>query len=91
MGIESTMNISKERAFERIIKIYQIIVNKEYRILEEESNEEYLVEDYIDEFVLNDIDIFNIHKFTNRQLENIIDRPFFRFSMFENYDVIDED
>ena len=91
MGIESTMNISKERAFERIIKIYQIIANKEYRILEEESNEEYLVEDYIDKFVLNDIDIVNIHKFTNRQLENIIDIPFFRFSMFENYDVIDED
>ena len=91
MGIQSTMNISKERVFERIIKIYQIIVNKEYRILEEESSEEYLVEDYIDEFVLNDIDIYNIHKFTNRQLENIIDRPFFRFSMFENYDIVEED
>lgn len=87
MGIKSTQEISRENAIDRIKKIYDLVQESDYQAIQETTNEDG---DSVQEFVLKYrnsslIDIENIDKFTNEMLEDIMDRPFFRYSMFDNY------
>jgi len=88
MGIKSTQEISRENAIDRIKKIYDLAQESNYKSIQENTNEDN--EQSIQDFVLKYrntglIDIENIDKFTNEMLEEIMDKPFFRYSMFDNY------
>ena len=83
MGIQSTRDISRSAAIRRIELIYRLIVDKEYRLLEEETSEETHI---IGHNIPNpELDIHSLDKWTNRMLEDVMDRPLFRFSYFDNY------
>lgn len=84
MGIQSTRDITREQAIDRILEIVDLIKIKNYRKLEEISYETDL---NLQEFVENwiPIDSLNIHSWTNKMLEDYIDNPFFRYSLFDNY------
>lgn len=87
MSIKTTLDIKREDAIERINKITALILCKNYREIEELSYEPYYhVQHFVDSGVTYDIS--NIEKWTNRMLEDVMDRPFYRYSMFDNYYVI---
>lgn len=89
MGIKSTVDILREDAINRIEKICALIDDQDYRELEQCSFDPH--ED-LEEFVNighDDISIDRLHKYTNTMLGRILDRPFYRKSMFDNYNVID--
>jgi hypothetical protein len=94
MSIKSTQTISRETAIARIKEIHALAVEGYYLLLEEKTFEnEHNVEDFVHSF-LDDgaecpqiIDIENLHKWTNSMLEDQMDEPFYRFSMFDNYTI----
>lgn len=89
MSIKSTQDISRETAIERITKIYGYVLAKDYKKIEDLSFESYCsVEKFVD--YNEDIDITSIQKFTDTMLEDIMGQPFYRFSMFDNYLVVNE-
>lgn len=84
MGIQSTRDISRQDAIDRIEKIINLVKNKNYREIENVSNEtDYNVQSFVDKVIIDD----NIDNWTNKMLEDVIDCPFFRYSMFDNYNV----
>ncbi len=77
MGIESTQTISRNTAIKRINFISELVKEENFLALEENSYEEYPP--------LN-IEVITITDYyTNSMLASIMDRSFYRFSMFENY------
>jgi hypothetical protein len=91
MGIQSTQDITRKTAIERIKDVDKCIKEKDYRRLEAISSEHdhALIRKFID----NPPDCYNsiIDKYTNQMLEDIIDLPFYRFSLFDNYSVMDKE
>ncbi len=84
MGIQSTRDISRDDAIDRIKNVCNLITEKNYLDLKNCSFEpDYNVQKFIDSFIL--IEITNIGQWTNEMLEDFLDRPYFRFSMFDNY------
>jgi len=89
MGIKSTQYISRERAIERIIDIITAARNDDYKYIDHHSSEyNYDIRDYVS--VLKNIDIMNIDKWTDMMVEDTMDYPFIRYSMFDNYLVEEE-
>lgn len=90
MGIQTTQNISREIAIERIVNINFLIQNKEYLILENVTFEpDFNIKSFVNEFV-SEINESDLSKYTNKMLEDILDQPFYRFTMFDNYFISDE-
>jgi hypothetical protein len=93
MGIESTKYVSRAWAIERIMFIQGLAATKHYHKLKEATGEEDSTEQ-MKSFVKG-IEIIpeeELDKFTDEMLEEIIDMPYFRNDMFENYLIgIDED
>lgn len=88
MGIQSTNTISRQEAIERIIFIYSIIEKKNYILLETYSFEpEENLQKFVDTTEV--IDTSNLCFYTNKMLEDILDKSFFRYSMFDNYSITD--
>ena len=90
MGVQSTKDITRSDAIDRISAIIWLCKMKNYRKLERMSNEasEADIEYFIDCFVVpNNYD--EIENWTNGMLERMMDRKFFRLSEFDNYNVID--
>ena len=94
MGIESTRDINRTDAIDRIIYIINLIEEKNwvelYNIAEDEDGN--FKEDFVNEY--NDIykdynynnDIFNsLNKWPNKYLEDFLDKMGVRYSIFENY------
>jgi len=97
MGIKSTSYIDRQSAIERISKMLELIKIKHYREIEENTFED---SSSSIENILNDKEVeisntkilnMNLKYCTNQQLEDILDKPFYRFSMFENYFIKEED
>lgn len=95
MGIESTVNITRERAVERISTIIEKIDDADWVGLYDLIYD-YEDPDFLDELVnnYNEIDkecnannrIFkSIDKWPNKTLEDFMDKRGVRFSIFENY------
>jgi len=81
MGIEVTQTISRKDAIERINFIAQLVKEENYLEIEKNTSEEFSP--------LN-IEIFFVtDKYTNGMLETIMDKSFYRYSMFENYFIED--
>lgn len=85
MSIKSTMRISRKDAINRIVEIQELVANNNFQAVESIT---YETECDIKEF-FNSGALFDISKWTNTMLGNLLDTPFFRFSMFENYMVFD--
>ncbi len=93
MGIKSTYRIKREDAIDRIERVVEIIKESDFKELELRSNED---DCDISDFILTfhdgreNLDRFNsLDKWTNKMIEDQIDMPFFRRSMFENYFIED--
>ena len=90
MGIKSTQDISREDAIERILKIYGLIVHGMFKTLESISFElHYDIQDYTSNISV--LYLSSIHDWTDEMLEEYIDQPYFRESMFDNYSIISDD
>ena len=88
MGIQSTKRVTRKTAIYRIRLIYSTITEKDYRKLESLTLEpDHDIKEFIDNNL--SINIEHIDKWTNEMLEELMDCPFFRHSMFDNYQVVD--
>lgn len=86
MGIQSTNWIPREEMINRILKIDRLLQDKDYRGIEEASYEhDYSVQEFVDNHKPQCFNKEQLGRFTDSMLEEIIDKPFFRYSMFENY------
>ena len=83
MSIKSTKEVTRDWAIERIKLIYDICNRQEYRELEAVSREgDYSIQEVI---YRNHFYISSIDSWTNTMLEDKLDEPFFRESIFDNY------
>ena len=85
MSIKSTQEISREEAIIRIQIIVELALKRDYKELESKSFErDHSIEKFV-QYFRAPIDMPYIDKWTNRMLENVVDKPFYRKSMFDNY------
>lgn len=88
MGIKSTMTISRDAAICRIETIQELILLKDYRGLESTTTEtSHSISVFIDEGIVP----ADFSKWTNKMLEDQMDKPYYRHSMFDNYHVRGEE
>ena len=90
MSIQSTCDITRNDAIERIELIHNWF-NREYPEYRNIVNESFETDDpsyYTEEY--KSIDIRGIEGWTNRMLEDLLDRPYFRLSKFDNYCIVDK-
>ena len=95
MGIQSTMDITREEAIVRIIKIDHLALYKKYSSLEETTFEpDFSVENFVEKYhqmlSINSFKIDLLTEYTDEMLEKIMDKPFYRYSMFDNYLIKEE-
>jgi hypothetical protein len=89
MSIKSTKHISRQAAIERIKHIVALATDKEYKKVESICFEDYhTVENFINNFQ-QPTNVDYIDKWSNKMLEDLIDEPFYRESIFDNYIVED--
>lgn len=89
MGIQNTLDITLEDAIARIRKIATLITNQHYRDLQAASFEDAAAASVIDcpdaqalaKKVLN----AELLTWTDKMITEVLERPFYRFSYFENY------
>lgn len=84
MSVQSTVDISREDAIDRIKKIHFLASEKDYVGIARLS---YEPDADIQSFVNDLKNIDDIEKWTDRMIEDVIDLPFYRKSMFDNYSV----
>lgn len=100
MGIKSTRKISRDTAIERITVVNTLIREKNWIQLFEDTHEGYDFDndakalDWLLESGL--VEKYNkwgddVSKWSNDMLEHVMDEPFYRFSGFDNYVVVDKD
>lgn len=81
MSIKSTRTITRETAISRINEILSLVNDQDYQEIESVTSEsDYNIFDFVNKGYY-----FNVSKWTNQMLEDQMDLPFYRFSMFENY------
>ena len=88
MGIQSTQDITRDEAIDRIETVCGLILEQNYLGLENCSFEpDYDIQKFIDNWQIMNIpiNITNIANWTNKMLEDVLDQPYFRKSMFDNY------
>lgn len=100
MGIKSTQYISRQDAIERISEQVNYLVKGHYYNLQQRSSEDnplngsmikYLEDEILktSNVIISDLSTLKsldyLNHLTDKMLEDIIDLPFIRYSMFENY------
>ena len=92
MGIQSTRYITRQDAIDRIVCVASLIIIKDYLELEgitfEEGNDYYTLSEFVENW--EPINLIEVYKWTDEMLEDYMDNPFFRHSMFNNYFVREE-
>ena len=90
MSIKSTMTIPYQEAVDRIKLVASLIKEENYREIEKISFDPDLD---VQQFVRDNlpIDVSNIENWTYEMIEDVLDEPFFRKSMFDNYLIGDDD
>lgn len=88
MSIQTTEHIQREYAIARISWVCELVYRHDYKALEEFTFEP---DGNLTEFVDNGIDFKPefVGMWTSQMLEDVINKPFFRRTMFENYTVYD--
>jgi len=93
MGIQSTKYITREDAINRIAYIASLLITKNYEELKSSSFEDgdgcYSLSDFVENWEPSDVE--NLENWTDEMLEDYMDNPFFRYSMFDNYLIDGED
>jgi len=97
MSIKSTQDITRQNAINRIIEISLLLKDRNFYELEKITNEsgDTSFSNFIQEHnwynsFYDYSDMNTLNKFTNATLEDIMDSPFYRFSIFENYIILKE-
>ena len=85
MGIQSTRQLTREDAIARLTKINDMLIMGNYKGIVE-SSEEYNEGDLQNMIPVN---LDNVEGWTNKMLENQLEKKFWRFSMFDNYWIVD--
>lgn len=88
MGIQSTQDITRASCIERIMKVDYLLFHKKYRKLEQMTSEyDEKVEDFVNTArpLMLDCQDLDLEDWTDTMLEDKMDEPFYRFSMFDNY------
>lgn len=84
MSIKSTSYITREHAIIRIKEVTTMLKEKNYREITEHVFEPDInIQKAIDNW--EPIDLSDLDKWTDKMLEDYMDNPFFRHSMFDNY------
>lgn len=88
MSIQTTQTITRREAIDRISEIINMALALDYRGITKSSFEPDLDAcDYT--YQISSIKFDNIESWTNRMLEYTMDKQFIRYSMFDNYKVVD--
>lgn len=91
MGIKSTRDISRDTAIKRILQMDALIIDKNYREIEPEAFEgDSDLATLVNKAEPLNIDEATLNKWTDTMLGDQMDYPLYRFSMFDNYLVNDE-
>jgi hypothetical protein len=86
MSIQSTLDISRTDAISRIRKIQLLLSTFDFLALEADSSEHDIkIDAWLPLHQPTRDEILHLEQFTNNMIEEIIDQPFYRFSMFDNY------
>lgn len=89
MGIKSTRDIPREVAQSRLREIAIMISSKHYLNLEAAGCEELppssAIDDPDEQVLANLLLEADLESWTKQMIESKLDRPFYRFSMFDNY------
>lgn len=86
MSIKSTQYVSRDQAIKRIIFIDTLATGKRYRTLGSETfDAEYDLKKFVDVYVPQSYTEDTLEEWTDKMLEDKLDQPFFRSSMFDNY------
>ncbi len=88
MGIKSTQYITRDSCIRRIKKIDYLIFHRKYRDIEQTTSEyDYNLQDWVNETrpLLLQEQEGDLEDWTDEMLEDKMDEPFYRFSMFDNY------
>lgn len=93
MSIKSTKRVTREFAINRITLMVGLAKSRSYRKIEEHTSENSKEKDCIPYYCSNiaNTDISNIENWTNTMLEESLDLPLIRESMFDNYQVVEDD
>jgi hypothetical protein len=87
MGIQTTIHITRNEAIARINRIYNLAYENNYRGIEQTTFEpNHDIKEFVNEC---EVPPLYVHQWANQMLEDTMDRPFFRWSMFNNYIVED--
>ena len=97
MSIKSTQYITRGVAESRIIQIIDYIQTTEWSDLRQlcSNDEEWFKEDYINFYndifddICQDLKCCKISDFSNAKLERLMDEPGIRYSMFDNYRIVE--
>jgi len=91
MGIRSTRSISRDTAIRRILQMDALITDKNYCEIESEAFEGNSdLATLVNNAEPLNVDEATLDKWTDTMLGNQMDYPLYRFSMFDNYLVNDE-
>lgn len=82
VGIKSTVHIIYNDAIARIKEVEELALTKNYRAIERITSES---EEDLQLFIDSYRPVLILNYWTNKMLGDYMDRPFVRFSMFENY------
>lgn len=89
MGIKSTVDITRQQAIDRIREIGRFVIDKDYQAVDKETFEpDHCVSTFVD--TNSGLDLTGIEKWSDKMLEDRMDQPFFRYSMFDNYLIREE-
>jgi peptidoglycan hydrolase CwlO-like protein len=92
MGIRSTRYISRCTAINRIIEVDKIIAEKHYRKLDSISSEHDVnLANFVNSTTPLNTNEEDLDKWTDEMLADKMDEPFYRFSMFDNYLIKDDE
>ena len=86
MGIQSTRTITRQAALARIHKVDELSFQRDFKGLYEIISEDESVEWFIKDW---EPPTYPYDNYTNDMLEDIMDFPFYRYSMFENYTIVE--
>ena len=94
MGIRSTRSITRQEAIDRITAILHYVECDDWHNIERTSEEGAMpstniweLADNLSEWIPYLHTVPNIKKWTNTMLETVMDCPYIRFSLLDNYQI----
>jgi len=84
MSLYSTHTVTRKHAINRIKSIQHAVLNRDHQNLDKSCFEaDYTVYSFVNEHILPDIS--DIDTWTNDTIQELLNQPFYRETMFDNY------